>query len=190
MTEGAEQADQGPLISDDEREQASARVREALTEGRIAMAELDPRLTGVYQARTRGELEKATQGLPVPGPRDALVVDRPPTSRFALGLFGAFVRRGEWVVPPAFTSCTVFGGGILDLSEARFTSRETHVTAVSVWGGTKIVVPDDVEVEVRGIGVFGLFGRRGARAARPGAPRVVIKGLALWGAVFTKNRDL
>ncbi|MGW3207343.1 hypothetical protein [Streptomyces sp. NPDC001135] len=46
---------------------------------------------------------------------------------------------------------------------------------------------DDVDVEVRGLGLFGVFRRRGARKpGRPGAPRVVVKGLALFGAVVTK----
>lgn len=38
------------------------------------------------------------------------------------------------------------------------------------------------------LGPFGVFGGRGApRAARPGAPRVVVKGVALFGAVVVKS---
>lgn len=190
MTEDSGLPRHDVLASDEERDRATERVREALAAGRIDMSELDDRLTRVVRARTRGELEVATRDLPSPGHRDALVVGRRPTSRMALGLFGGFARKGEWIVPPAFTAWSTFGGGLLDLSEARFTSQDTRVLAVSLWGGTKIVLPDDVDVEVKGIGIFGLFGRRGARPARPGAPRIVIRGLALWGAVVTETRTM
>jgi len=190
MTEHFGHSERELLASDDERDRAAARVREALATGRIEMAELDQRLAEIYHARTRAQLELAGRDLPEPGHRDILVVDHRPTSRLALGIFGGFKRQGEWVVPPRFTAWSIFGGGRLDLSEARFTSQETKVFSVALWGGTKIVVPDDVDVEVRGLGLFGLFGKRGARRARPGAPRIVISGLAMWGAVVTKSRPM
>ncbi|WP_216725859.1 hypothetical protein [Streptomyces sp. NRRL S-31] len=58
---------------------------------------------------------------------------------------------------------------------------------MALWAGTRIVVPDDIDVDVRGFGLFGVFGGRAARgAAWPGAPRVVAKGPALSGAVVIK----
>ncbi|UKY49299.1 DUF1707 SHOCT-like domain-containing protein [Streptomyces inhibens] len=190
MTEHSGRSQQKLLASDDERDRAAERVREALAEGRIELAELDQRLTEVYQAKTRAELEIANRGLPETASRGALVVDRQPTSRFALGLFGGFAREGRWIVPPKFTAWSMFGGGRIDLSEARFTGQETRFLAVALWGGTEIVVPDDVEVDVKGLGLFGLFGKRGARRGRPGAPRIVIRGLAMFGAVVTKSRPM
>ncbi|GAB1337515.1 hypothetical protein ACE1SV_41050 [Streptomyces sp. E-15] len=44
------------------------------------------------------------------------------------------------------------------------------IRAVALWAGTRIVVPDDIDVDVRDFGVFGGHAARGA--ARPGAPRV------------------
>ncbi|MEU6671275.1 DUF1707 domain-containing protein [Streptomyces sp. NPDC046727] len=177
------------LLSDEDRERAVERVRAAVVSGRLPLGELDGRLTRIYDARTRGELEAAGSGLPEPGPRDTLVVDRAPTSRFALGLFGGFRRSGPWVVPARFTAWSMWGGGRLDLTEARFADQETVIRAVALWGGTGIVVPDDIDVQVRGFGLFGVFGGRGAhRTGRPGAPRVVVKGLALFGAVVIKPK--
>ncbi|MFB7504731.1 hypothetical protein [Streptomyces broussonetiae] len=81
----------------------------------------------------------------------------------------------------------MWGGDRVDLAEARFAARETRIWAVALWGGTGFVVPDNIDVEVRGLGLFGVFRRRGGRGtARPGAPRVVIRGLALFGAVVAK----
>ncbi|WP_433334601.1 DUF1707 SHOCT-like domain-containing protein [Spirillospora sp. CA-294931] len=175
------------LASDAERERAAERVRHAAVEGRLSLEEFDQRLSEVYLARTHSELDTAVRGLPEPSPADSLVVSQEPTSRGALGMFGWFSRRGRWVAPGRFTAVSMFGGGELDLRDARFAEREVRIRAIALWGGTEIVVPDDIEVEVRGYGLFGGFDRRAAQV-RPGAPRVVISGLAMFGAVVTKSR--
>ncbi|WP_030694274.1 DUF1707 domain-containing protein [Streptomyces globisporus] len=177
------------LASDRERSEAEERLRAAVENGRLPLAHLAGRLDEVHAARTRGALEEACRGLPHPGPRDALVVDRAPTSRrFVAGVFGGFERKGAWIVPPRMTVWSMWGGGRLDLTEARFSEQDTEIRAVALWGGTKIIVPEDIEVEVRGLGLFGVFGKRAARRiGKPGTPRVVIKGLALFGAVVTRD---
>ncbi|GAA2801618.1 DUF1707 SHOCT-like domain-containing protein [Streptomyces showdoensis] len=182
------------LASDQERYAAEERLRSAVENGRLPLDELPDRLDRVHASRTRGELETACRGLPAPGPpgpRDALVVDRAPTSSaFVAGIFGGFHREGQWVVPPRMTLWSMWGGGRIDLTEARFSSRETVIRAVALWGGTRILVPADVEVDVRGLGLFGVFGKRAARrTGTPGTPRVVIKGLALFGAVVTRTKN-
>ncbi|MFF1483497.1 LiaF domain-containing protein [Streptomyces sp. NPDC058319] len=86
------------------------------------------------------------------------------------------------------TLWSMWGGGRVDLSQARFSSQDTEIRAVALWGGTRITVPDDIDVEVKGFGLFGVLGKGAARrTGRPGAPRVVIKGLALFGAVVTRT---
>ncbi|MFB7504732.1 DUF1707 SHOCT-like domain-containing protein [Streptomyces broussonetiae] len=85
----------GTLASDEDRDRAVERVRAAVADGRLALGELDGRLGRVHGARTLGEPAVAVRDLPGPGPRDCLVVDRAPTSRFALGLFGGFAREGR-----------------------------------------------------------------------------------------------
>lgn len=178
------------LASDQERFDAEERLRAAVESGRLPVDHLAGRLDEVHASRTRGELEAACRGLPAPGPRDTLVVDRPPTTRpFVAGVFGGFERTGQWVVPPRMTLWSMWGGGRLDLTEARFAGHDTEIRAVALWGGTKIEVPEDIDVEVRGFGLFGVFDKRAAhRTGRPGRPRVVIKGLALFGAVVTRTK--
>ncbi|WP_426362570.1 DUF1707 SHOCT-like domain-containing protein [Streptomyces sp. E-08] len=178
------------LASDRERSGAEERLRAAVENGRLPLADLSARLDEVHAARTRGDLEEACRGLPLPGPRDALVVDRAPSSRgLVVGVFGGFERKGAWVVPPRMTVWSMWGGGRIDLTEARFSSQDTEIRAVALWGGTRIVVPEDIEVEVRGFGLFGVFDKRAARrTGKPGTPRVVIRGLALFGAVVTRDK--
>lgn len=171
--------------SDEERDRAAQRLQSAAATGRIQLGELDQRLSEIYEARTQDELAYAGRGLPEPARAETLVVRDEPSSRFALSVFGWFSRRGRWVAPPAFTSLAVFGGGEIDLRDARFASREIRVRAFALWGYTEVIVPDDVEVEVKGFGLFGAFDRSAVRRER-GAPRIVVSGLALFGGVGTK----
>ncbi|MEX0171395.1 DUF1707 SHOCT-like domain-containing protein [Streptomyces sp. LMG1-1-1.1] len=178
------------LVSDQERHTTEERLRTAVEFGRLPLEDLSARLDEVHGSRTHGDLEAACRGLPQPGPRDALVVDRPPTSgRFVAGIFGGFCRKGHWVVPPRMTAWSMWGGGRLDLTEAHFSEHDTEIRAIALWGGTTIIVPQDIDVDVRGFALFGAFGRRASRmTGKPGTPRVVIKGVALFGAVVTRTK--
>ncbi|OUC99674.1 DUF1707 SHOCT-like domain-containing protein [Streptosporangium minutum] len=174
--------------SDGDRDRATRRLQEAAAAGRIELDELDQRLTEIYEAKTRGELAHAGRGLPEPTRADLLVVRDEPSSHFAMSVFGWFSRKGRWVAPRAFTSLSVFGGGEIDLRDARFADREIRVRAFALWGYTEVIVPDDVEVEIKGFGLFGAFDRSAVRRER-GAPRIVISGLALFGGVGTKVKE-
>ncbi|MFG2077685.1 DUF1707 SHOCT-like domain-containing protein [Nonomuraea maritima] len=173
--------------SDEDRDRAARRLQEATAAGRIELTELNQRLTEIYEARTQGELAHAGRGLPEPARTDSLVVRDEPTSRFAISVFGWFSRKGRWVAPRVFTSLSMFGGGEIDLRDARFASQEIRVRAFALWGYTAVVVPDDVEVEVRGFGLFGAFDRSAVRSGRA-TPRIIVSGLALFGGVGTKAR--
>jgi len=52
--------------SDAERESTAERIREAATEGRLTMAELEDRLSSAYAARMRQELDPLVADLPAP----------------------------------------------------------------------------------------------------------------------------
>ncbi|GAB1821126.1 DUF1707 SHOCT-like domain-containing protein [Herbidospora sp. RD11066] len=178
--------DQGVRASDGDRDRAAERLQKAAAEGRITLTELDRRLTDVYEAKTQAELDRVGHDLPRPERADTLVVGAEPGSRFAMSVFGWFSRRGRWVVPRGFTSLAMFGGGEIDLRDARFAGREVRVRVFALWGYTEVAVPDDLDVEVKGFGLFGVFDR-GAARRRPGGPKVVISGLALFGGVRTKT---
>ena len=55
-------------------------------------------------------------------------------------------------------------------------------------GGIGIIVPDDAEVHVTGIGVMGAFEHGPTGTGQPGEPKIVINGLAFWGAVDVKRK--
>ncbi|MFC5722814.1 DUF1707 domain-containing protein [Streptomyces gamaensis] len=185
--------------SDAERERIAETLREAVAEGRLTMEEFEQRLDAAYKARTHGELQPLVRDLPVSGTvvdtgsaagsaqpeeRDwAARVGGTATSRTGVGVMGGFVRRGNWTVPRRFTAFTFWGGGEIDLREARFEDRDVEIRCFAVMGGVNVIAPPEIEVQVGGIGIMGGFDHGSAGGGTPGAPRVRITGLAFWGGV-------
>ena len=188
--------------SDADRERVATVLRDAAAEGRLGFDELDERLTSAYAAKTYADLEPLTRDLPdqgagaprpVPAGSRTLSADRfggEPTSRFAVGIMSGFRRAGPWVVPAEFTAVAIMGGGELDLREARFAEQEVRIWAFALMGGMSVIVPEDAEVHVSGIGIMGGFEHPAPATASPGAPRIVVTGLALMGGVDVKRKPL
>jgi hypothetical protein len=104
-----------------------------------------------------------------------------------VGIMSGFRRGGAWIVPERFTALALWGGGKLDLREARFAGAQVRIRVFALWGGIAVVVPDDLDVRVNGIGFMGAFSHKATGPGAPGAPRVIISGLALWGGVGTRR---
>jgi hypothetical protein len=179
--------------SDADRERVAEVLRQAAGEGRLTFDELDERLGAAFAARTYAELEPITADLP-PAQAAAAVPARgyrfggAPTSRFAMSIMGGFGRAGRWVAPGNFTAITIMGGGGIDLREASFAEPQLTIRALAIMGGIEITVPQDAEVHVHGIGVMGGIGRPPASQGQPGAPRIVVYGLALMGGIDVKRK--
>lgn len=185
--------------SDDDRERVAQFLHNALGEGRITVGELEERLATVYAAKTLGELEPVTADIPTdtaattqarPTPRSGAQPDAriggQPGSTTSIALLSGASRKGNWVLPPQHNSFALMGGVEIDLREARFAEQRSTITAVALMGSVDITVPDDVIVEVSGIGLMGSFEShdRGPVGTPPAhAPVVKITGLALMGGV-------
>ena len=181
--------------SDADRDRSAAIIREAAAEGRLELAEVDERLSAVYAAKTYGELAEVTADLPVTdAAREPAVPSRDfgygtaPTSSTGIGILGGYQRKGAWVVPRTFTSVTIMGGGEIDLREARFAERDVTIRVVAIMGGVNIIVPEDAEVHVNGLGIMGGFDANAAGPGTPGAPRITITGFAFWGGAGSERR--
>ncbi|MFC4051782.1 DUF1707 domain-containing protein [Actinomadura syzygii] len=185
---------------DADRERVAQVLRDAAGDGRLTLAELDERLDAVYAAKTYADLAPITRDLPSPGdaapPPSAPVSGAPdrrpvegaPSWSTGIGVMSGFRRSGVWNVPRRFRAFAFWGGGKIDLREARFTEPVTTITALALMGGFEIIVPDDVTVHVNGIGIMGGFDQRASGPGVPGAPTVVVRGFAFWGGVGVKRR--
>ncbi|RNL84548.1 DUF1707 SHOCT-like domain-containing protein [Halostreptopolyspora alba] len=194
--------------SDTDRDTVAARLREALADGRLTPEEHSNRLDAIYNSTTLGELEPLTADLPAgtgperatppmtASPRPVYGAERVEETRasgyVSLAFMGAAERSGNWTVPARYLATAGMGGVSLDLREARFTQREVTIVATAVMGGIEIIVPDDIEVRVHGLGVMGGFGSGGEVDAPsvtdPGTPIVNVTGLAVMGGVAVERR--
>ncbi|GAB2788991.1 DUF1707 domain-containing protein [Streptomyces chlorus] len=192
--------------SDADRERVAAVLRDAVAEGRLDMEEFEERLDATYKARTYRELEPITRDLPAPGvsvPVVSLTKSPEPggdwasrvgvggdaPSTWAVAVMSGFQRKGRWTAPRKFNCFAFWGGGEIDLREADFADREIVINAVAIMGGIDVIVPQGVEVVVRGIGVMGGFDHREEGVqGEPGAPRVIVSGFAFWGGVGVKRK--
>ena len=177
----------GPLrASDAERERAVEVLRAAAGDGRLTLEELAERVEGALVATTRGELEPLTADLPAPG------VAREPSgdgTRWTVSVMGGTDRKGRWRIAARSMVINVMGGSDLDLRDALIDSNETVITVVSIMGGSDIVVPEGVEVELGG---FALMGGNDLEVEgprpRPGAPVVRVRAYSLMGGTDVKTK--
>jgi hypothetical protein len=192
--------DRGNLrASDADRERVADILRQAAGDGRLTMEELDERLDSVYAAKTYAELEPITRDLPQAGTAhvpaaapvpagDVTRVGGEPTSHGAVAILGGFSRKGEWVVPKDFSAVAILGGGEIDLREARFSEPVVTIHAVTIMGGIEITVPNDVTVQVTGVGIMGAFEHTASGEGQPGGPKVIVNGVAIMGGVEVRRK--
>jgi Domain of unknown function (DUF1707) len=184
--------------ADTDRDRAAELLRQAAAEGRITFDELDERISQAYAAKTFADLAALTSDLPGPGvsaPALAAARYQPPAvpagthgPSISLAIMSGAKRAGPWLVPPAYTAVAIMGGVELDLRDAKFTAAEVTIQAFCLMGGVSITVPEDMAVDVSGIGIMGGFDHHASGPGGPGAPHLRVVGFALMGGVEVKRR--
>ena len=181
--------------SDADRETVANVLNAAFAEGRLTREEHDQRLSELMAARTFDDLVPITRDLVVgsPGtvnprstPGTTFEVDTGATSdqpgRF-IAVFGGSGRKGKWRVRKNNQAFALFGGIDLDLRNAVFEGRTIEMTAICCFGGLDIKVPRGMDVRNEVVGIFGGSDTSDVGDPQPGAPTLVVKGLALFGGV-------
>ena len=185
--------------ADTDRDQTAELLRRAAAEGRITFEELDERIGRAYAAKTFADLEAVTSDLPGPGVKPAA----PATARyqplevpagthpssFSVAILSGAKRAGPWLVPPAYTAVAILGAVELDLRHARFAAAEVTIRAFCLCGNVSITVPDDMDVDVSGVGFMGSFDHHASGAGVPGTPRLRVVGFALLGSVDVRRKS-
>lgn len=181
--------DETSRAADTDRIELAQLLAYAAEQGRLQLKDYEDRLVKAYAATTYEELDQLRADLPgAPiNPRRG-GIPNPAPSTLLLALLSGFERRGRWNVPKKLTTFALWGSGVVDLRYADFTSTEVEIHAVSIMGVTNILLPPEVNVEVRGHGVMGGFDRKALGQGIPGAPKVKIHGFSLWGGVGVKRK--
>jgi uncharacterized protein DUF1707 len=175
--------------ADTDRIEVAQLLTDAAAQGRLEMTEYETRLAKVYAAKTYDELDRLSFDLPGASTRSRGGGPvRPAPATVLLAIMSGFERRGRWNVPGRLTTFALWGGGLIDLRYADFTSPSVEIKSYSIMGGQTILVPPEVNLEVHGVGVMGSFDHRAAGSGMPGAPRVIVKGFSLWGSVGVRRK--
>ncbi len=192
-------------VDDDERRAALVSLSEALSAGRIDVADHQRRTQLAQSAATRDDLTELTRDLAgsatvsyAQPPSTAVArrgtadLTRAPadgTSRTFVGFFSEAGETASWRVPAKITAIAGFGAVTLDLSGDDWESDVVEVTALTAFGGIDLRVGPDTEVRNRAGAVFGGVSVRddaGTNAAH--ANRVVIvHGFAVFGGIDVKG---
>lgn len=175
--------------ADTDRIQLAQVLGDAVAQGQLPMGEYEDRLAKVYAAQTYDELDGLRADLPGSSVCPHRGGDcKPAPSTLLLAIMSSFERRGRWNVPKRLTTFSLWGGGVIDLRYADFTSPEVEINAYSIMGGQTILLPPEVNVDIRGHGVMGGFDRHVEDSGTPGAPMVRVRGFALWGGVGIRRK--
>jgi uncharacterized protein DUF1707 len=182
--------------SDSDRDRVVRVLGEALSDGRLSPVEHSDRLDAVYQAKTIGELAPITYDLAVvsaaqahpvrstadgPGPLVDPAGASDETDRL-IGIFGGGERKGRWRVRRRTRAVAVFGGFELDMTDATFDAPVVEIRLFAMFGGLNVKIPEGVQVDNRCGGILGgVSVNTGRGPSHPGAPVVVLKGLAIFG---------
>ncbi|HLI58353.1 MAG TPA: DUF1707 domain-containing protein [Solirubrobacteraceae bacterium] len=173
------------LASDAEREQTVARLREAVGEGRLTLEEFSERVGAVQLARTDQELAAVSRDLPATRPSTELLAE-PETHR---AVCSHLIRQGPWSLPVRSRWSSWFGTIDLDLREARLSASDTEIAVQNVFGTVTLIVPDGLEVVVRGGGLFASQKIESPqRPPAPGAPRLIIDASGPGGTLHVRSR--
>jgi len=104
-----------------------------------------------------------------------------------VGIFGGSERR---VTSQSFrggTATALFGGVEVDLRDAVITERPAVVTATALFGGVELTVPEEWEVHVDALPIFGAVEderrRRPVEPDRPEGPDLVLSGFVAFGGI-------
>lgn len=173
---------------DDDRQATVRRLEQAMVEGRIDIDEMEERMGHAYRASTWDELDRLTRDLP-----DATATRAEPGTRpigsWHIGLLGD-IRRGGWIqTEERITGVTLLGDVIFDLASADIPDDGVEVTAVTMLGDVKVIVPDGARVRFVGLH---LLGDRREHLTPPSGhgPLVTVRAFNLLGDLEVVSRSL
>jgi predicted membrane protein len=84
----------------------------------------------------------------------------------------------------------IFSGGELDLSGVKTDKEEINLEAVAIFGGLKIIIPNNWRVNNKGTAVLGGYDINAATVSGEGEKKITlnIKGAAIFGGVEVVNK--
>jgi uncharacterized protein DUF1707 len=157
--------------ADTDRIQVAQLLTDAAAQGRLDMSEYEDRLKKAYAAQTFDELDRlSAELLGIAATAPGVGPGRSAPSTLLLAIMSGFraARRAE-------RAAAVDVGRLLRRRRDRPALRRLHlgrrgIHSYSICGGQTILVPPEVNVDLRGVGVMGSFDNSSIGAGAQGAP--------------------
>ncbi len=190
----------------DARERIIARLSDHFAKDDLDLDEFERRLTLAHRAETVAEIDALVTDLPqageppAPAPTTALVprpAPAPPVRadsvrerQTLVAIMGGVQRHGSWTTARHTRVVTIMGGAVLDFREARLLPGTTEVSVFALMGGTQIIVPPGLAVEMDGHAFMGGFEHMERAPAEPDPERPVLRvsGFVIMGGVAVETR--
>ena len=188
---GAGPAPPAVPVTDVDREGAAALLQRACGDGRLTLEEFSQRVGAAWAADTRAELDRTLAGV-----ASAPVVGSASTRDRVVTVFGQEQLSGRWRMPRSLRVLTVFGETTIDMREAILAADALSEGVVEIhgrclFGQTRIIVPEGVEVDVRGSVAFGARSLKLAPVPRvSGTPVIVVHLNVAFGEVKVRSRPI
>jgi hypothetical protein len=180
------------LITSADRDAAEARLRQAVVDEVLTLDQFGDRMRAVLEARTRGDLQEATAGVPLAAEPRRRTRERG-TARPArpqqniVAIMSEASTRGRWRPARETTALAVMGNAVVDLQGAEFEGDELKLNAIAWMGGVEIIVPEGVEVELSGFAIMGDRSMKLEGGVFPDAPLVRVDAYAVMGSVDIRH---
>jgi class 3 adenylate cyclase len=158
-------------------------------EGILTLDEFSDRVTLVFDANTKTDLEQVVADLPSLRGESVPETERRKVSRTVVGIMSGARRTGRWRPGEELNAFALMGGCEIDLRQAEIDGPSVTINATAIMGGIDIIVPDGIEVELDEFHFMGAVETRVSNAPRvPGLPVVRIKAFALMGSVIIRTK--
>ncbi len=103
-----------------------------------------------------------------------------------LGILSGADRKGVWKPARKNRLFTLMGGIDLDFTGAIFPPGVTDIEFLCLMGGVDIIVPEGINIEVKGLPVMGGVDKNVSDDHYPGRPTLRIHGIVIMGGVDIK----
>jgi hypothetical protein len=87
------------------------------------------------------------------------------------------------------TMTIMFGGGKVNLRDAKLAENQAKLNITTMFGGLEIIVPPTMRVANKTVGIFGGSDDKTKMPPEPNAPVIEISGVTMFGGLSIKNRD-
>jgi hypothetical protein len=164
-------------VADADREAVARLLRDAATEGRLDLTELEERLGAVYSAKTQSDLDALTVDLPSPQS-----LEIPPLKLWTKS--GTVRKHGYWMVPSSIAAECTSGFIKLDFTEADCPHRVVDIQVSARSGSVVLVVPKGWSVDLDQVmATSGSVVNKVRDRPEPGAPLLRVGGKVTSGTI-------